>query len=57
MIKRGIRLLKIAIPAILLQWLALIFVVSTERGLGWAMIVLVWVAAIVWLLDDEEEGK
>lgn len=55
MIKRGIRLLKIAIPAILLQWLALIFVVSTERVLGWVMIVLIWIAAIAWLLDDEEE--
>ena len=55
MLKRGLRLLKVAIPAIVLQWLALIFVVSAERALGWAMIVLIWIAAIAWVLDDEEE--
>ena len=54
MLKRGLRLLKVAIPAIVLQWLALIFVVSAERALGWAMIVLIWIAAIAWIFEDED---
>jgi hypothetical protein len=32
-----------------------IFVWPIDLVWGWVMIVLIWVAALAWLLDEEEE--
>jgi hypothetical protein len=52
---RGKRLIQAACPAIVAIWLVQIFVWPIDLVWGWVMIVLIWLAALAWLLDDEED--
>jgi hypothetical protein len=49
------RLIQAACVAVVACWLVQIFVWPIDLVWGWVMIVLIWVAALAWLLDEEED--
>lgn len=53
--RRGKRLIQAACVAVVAIWLVQIFVWPVDYVWGWAMIILVWVIAVMWLLDEKEE--